>query len=187
MNTNASIDISNNENKQFNNLTLKYFSNKSYTNSINTCINNTTNTKGNLKEIKFYRKRIMDFTKKMLRDEIDLNNINSNIKLSYYDYVNTLIENFKINDKNDLIQEEFNNNIYDDKNTNTDNIKNDINELDLENINNIILKKSKSISTIDDFVLKKNNKKEIQIYPQEKKINLKSKDLRVKGLKKNNK
>ena len=98
-----------------------------------------------------------------------------------------MIENFKINDKNDLIQEEFNNNIYDDKNTNTDNIKNDINELDLENINNIILKKSKSISTIDDFVLKKNNKKEIQIYPQEKKINLKSKDLRVKGLKKNNK
>ena len=41
----------------------------------------------------------MNFTKTMLREEIDLKEINSNIKESYYEYVNVLIENFKINRK----------------------------------------------------------------------------------------
>ena len=65
---------SDNENKKVNDLTLQYFSNKNYTNSVNQKLNKNQNNKIendkkiNSKEIKFYRKRIMDFTKKMLRN-----------------------------------------------------------------------------------------------------------------------
>ena len=120
----------------------------------------------------------MDFTKKLLRHEIDLENINNNIKESYYDYVNVLIEDFKINDKRDLLQEEFNN--FNNDISMCNNIQND-----LENINEIIFQKKKETTTIDNFVLKKTTNKEIKIYPQEKKVNLKAKYLRDKGIKKN--
>tara|TARA_A100001015_G_scaffold289672_1_gene361827 strand:+ start:1567 stop:2109 length:543 start_codon:yes stop_codon:yes gene_type:complete len=175
---------SDNENKKINDLTLQYFSNKNYTNSVNQKLNKNQNNKIenekkiSSKEIKFYRKRIMDFTKKLLRHEIDLENINNNIKESYYDYVNVLIEDFKINDKRDLLQEEFNN--FNNDISMCNNIQND-----LENINEIIFQKKKETTTIDNFVLKKTTNKEIKIYPQEKKVNLKAKYLRDKGIKNN--
>ena len=175
------------ENKQVNDLTLKYLSNKCYTNSVNQAINNNENniasneSKINNKEIKFYRKRIMNFTKTMLREEIDLKDINSNIKESYYEYVNVLIENFKMNDRRDVIQAEFKN--FSNDISMSNNIQNDINNL--ENINDIIFQNKKFASTMDNFVVKSGNKKEIKIYPQEKTINLKAKHLRVKGIKTN--
>ena len=175
------------ENKQVNDLTLKYLSNKCYTNSVNQAINNNENniasneSKINNKEIKFYRKRIMNFTKTMLREEIDLKDINSNIKESYYEYVNVLIENFKMNDRRDVIQAEFKN--FSNDISMSNNIQNDINNL--ENINDIIFQNKKIASTMDNFVVKSGNKKEIKIYPQEKTINLKAKHLRVKGIKTN--
>jgi hypothetical protein len=175
------------DNKEINDLTLKYLSNKCYTNSVNQTINNNENnrtsdeSKINNKEIKFYRKRIMNFTKNMLREEIDLNDINSNIKESYYEYVNILIENFKMNDRRDVLQEEFNN--FSNDISMSNNIQNDINNL--ENINDIIFQNKKIASTMDNFVVKSGNKKEIKIYPQEKTINLKAKHLRVKGIKTN--
>ena len=175
------------ENKEVNDLTLKYLSNKCYTNSVNQTINNNENnrtsneSKINNKEIKFYRKRIMNFTKNMLREEIDLKEINSNIKESYYEYVNVLIENFKMNDRRDVLQEEFNN--FSNDISMSNNIQNDINNL--ENINDIIFQNKKIVSTMDKFVVKSANKKEIKIYPQEKTINLKAKHLRVKGIKTN--
>ena len=175
------------ENKQVNDLTLKYLTNKCYTNSVNQAINNNENniasneSKINNNEIKFYRKRIMNFTKNMLREEIELNDINSNIKETYYEYINALIQNFKMNDRRDVIQEEFNNFSSDISICN--NIQNDINNL--ENINDIIFQNKKIASTMDDFVVKSTNKKELKIYPQEKTINLKAKHLRVKGIKTN--
>tara|TARA_B100000482_G_scaffold189789_1_gene171791 strand:+ start:42 stop:611 length:570 start_codon:yes stop_codon:yes gene_type:complete len=171
------------ENKEVNDLTLKYLSNKCYTNSVNQTINENNRTsdesKINNKEIKFYRKRIMNFTKNMLREEIDLKEINSNIKESYYEYVNVLIQNFKMNDRRDVLQEEFNN--FSNDISMSNNIQNDINNL--ENINDIIFQNKKIASTMDNFVVKSGNKKEIKIYPQEKTINLKAKHLRVKGIK----
>ena len=173
------------ENKQVNDLTLKYLTNKCYTNSVNQTINenniSSNESKINNKEIKFYRKRIMNFTKNMLREEIELNDINSNIKETYYEYINALIQNFKMNDRRDVIQEEFNNFSSDISICN--NIQNDINNL--ENINDIIFQNKKIASTMDNFVVKSGNKKEIKIYPQEKTINLKAKHLRVKGIKTN--
>ena len=156
---NSQINDKNNnidENKQVNDLTLKYLSNKCYTNSVNQAINNNENniasneSKINNKEIKFYRKRIMNFTKTMLREEIDLKDINSNIKESYYEYVNVLIENFKMNDRRDVIQAEFKN--FSNDISMSNNIQNDINNL--ENINDIIFQNKKIASTMDDFVVK---------------------------------
>ena len=175
------------ENKEVNDLTLKYLTNKCYTNSVKQTINNNENnissneSKINNKEIKFYRKRIMNFTKNMLREEIELNDINSNIKETYYEYINALIQNFKMNDRRDVIQEEFNN--FSNDISMCNNIQNDINNL--ENINDIIFQNKKIASTMDDFVVKSTNKKELKIYPQEKTINLKAKHLRVKGIKTN--
>ena len=107
--------------------------------------------------------------------------INSNIKESYYEYVNVLIENFKMNDRCDVIQAEFKN--FNNDISMSNNIQNDINNL--ENINDIIFQNKKIASTMDNFVVKSGNKKEIKIYPQEKTINLKARHLRVKGIKTN--
>ena len=54
---------------------------------------------------------------------------------------------------------------------------------DLEGINSIIFKEKKNVSSIDNFVLKKSTTKEVKNFPQEKKIDLKNKKLRLKGIK----
>ena len=112
---------------EFNDATLKYLTNKNY--------NVVQVNEINHSEIKFYRKRIIDITKKILHNKIEIDN---NIKDVYYDYVNVLIEHFKTSDKHDLIQEEFNNI------KNDNNIKLDISNVDsLDSINSIIFKEKK--------------------------------------------
>ena len=152
---------------EFNDATLKYLTNKNY--------NVVQVNEINHSEIKFYRKRIIDITKKILHNKIEIDN---NIKDVYYDYVNVLIEHFKTSDKHDLIQEEFNNI------KNDNNIKLDISNVDsLDSINSIIFKEKKNVSSIDNFVLKKSTTKEVKNFPQEKKIDLKNKKLKLKGIK----
>ena len=73
---------------EFNDATLKYLTNKNY--------NVVQVNEINHSEIKFYRKRIIDITKKILHNKIEIDN---NIKDVYYDYVNVLIEHFKTSDK----------------------------------------------------------------------------------------
>jgi len=157
------------------NVDLLYLTNQSfvdkYNQKINTLSNNTVK-----EDIHFYRKRILQSTKDLLRD----NSINSTVDGSFYQYVQELIKNYKFIDKKDILQEEYKNlKEKPRKKVNTDFKLNE---------NNKIMSRvtKKQIKTIKDYipiiVKKKKNKK--RTYPKKKEIDMKDPKFRIKGLKK---
>ena len=58
-------------------------------------------------DIKFYKKRIYQTTKDLIRKKIDGNNIDKNLDEIFTNYLYNLIEHFKFDDKKDILQEEF--------------------------------------------------------------------------------
>ena len=103
------------------------------------------------KEIKFYKKRILQATKDLLKGEMITEDING----SYNDYIRTLIDHFKFIDKKDMIQEEY-------KNLNTDISLNIDISFNMMEMNEMMIKKVevKEVKTMDDYILKTKKKKE---------------------------
>ena len=138
---------------------------------------------------KFYKKRIINETKKMLRNDFDT----PALKEIFNEYVISLVDYFKIVDKRDILQEDYKNNPPQDKEY-YDNVLDeilDISDNNLNNLNNLIspdqllfktANETKKI-TLDNFVVKHNPPKENIIYPEQKEINLKEPSLKTKGLK----
>jgi hypothetical protein len=138
---------------------------------------------------KFYKKRIINETKKMLRNDFDT----PALKEIFNEYVISLVDYFKIVDKRDILQEDYKNNPPQDKEY-YDNVLDeilDISDNNLNNLNNLISpdqllfktsNETKKI-TLDNFVVKHNPPKENIIYPEQKEINLKEPSLKTKGLK----
>ena len=135
---------------------------------------------------KFYKKRIINETKKMLRNDFDT----PALKEIFNEYVISLVDYFKIVDKRDILQEEYKNNPPQDKEY-YDNVLDEILDISDNNLNNLIspdqllfktANETKKI-TLDNFVVKHNPPKENIIYPEQKEINLKEPSLKTKGLK----
>jgi len=125
------------------------------------------------KEIKFYKKRILQVTKDLLKGEMITEDINS----SYNDYIRTLIDHFKFIDKKDMIQEEY-------KNLNYDISLNMDNSFNMMEMNEMMIKKVevKEIKTMDDYILKRKKKKEKKMeIPKKKEYNIKDKKFKTKG------
>lgn len=128
---------------------------------------------------KFYRKRIIDATKKMLKNNFE----NDTLKHLFNNYIFSLISYFKEIDKTDILQEEYND------------IKNipDI-PLDISNINenetfitddkilfNPNLNANNKKITLDNFV--KSTKPKIKMtFPTQKEIDLSNPELKSKGI-----
>jgi len=169
-------------------------------------MNGLYNDKSLISDKKFYKKRILDLTKKMLKDDIK----NEEIQLvnSFNNYIKSCINNFKFIDKTDIIQEKYqdledsnldnsnldnsnldNSNLDNSNldNSNLDNSNLDNSNLDNSNLDNsnLLLIKQNNVKQInlDSFVLKK-NKKKLKIIPQKENINIKTKEYKIKGLKK---
>ena len=172
-----------------NNITLDCLLNKEQYNkyilNIKQNINDNVNQniKKENKDIKFYRKRIYYLTKELLLSKEQQNTLLPEVKEAFNNYVKSCINYFKVIDRNDIIQEDY---------------KDIINELDLlneinalneniiidENIdpNNYLMRKiNVKQNSLDTFVKKKKNPKEI-ILPKQKKINLKDPLLKNKGI-----
>jgi hypothetical protein len=145
--------------------------------------------KENVKDIKFYRKRIYYLTKELLLSKEQVLPLLPEVKNAFDNYIKTCINYFKVIDRNDIIQEEFK-----DVLDGTDEINGTDEVEEIEEINkNIIINTSKSPdnflmrqvkikNSLDDFVkVTKNNPKEI-ILPKQKKINLKDPLLKNKGI-----
>ena len=135
---------------------------------------------------KFYKKRIINETKKMLRNDFDT----PALKEIFNEYVISLVDYFKIVDKRDILQEDYKNNPPQDKEY-YDNVLDEILDISDNNLNNLIspdqllfktANETKKI-TLDNFVVKHNPPKENIIYPEQKEINLKEPSLKTKGLK----
>ena len=166
------MDISMNE---INNITLEYFLNKSQYHGL-IKKHDILNDKQFVSEKKFYKKRILDLTKKLFRNEIEdiqLNNV-------FNGYIKSCCNYLKFQDKKDLIQDNYSD---DEKECNED-ITHEAEDMEFNNCDYLIVKdrETKKI-TMDNFIIK-NEKKTNIILPEKKKFNLKTKELKTKGIKK---
>ena len=148
-----------------NNATLTYLSNPLY----QTNIDKQTLILPDKEEQRFYRKRILSLHKDMLRGITP----NKEIKQIHDNYVFALINYFKMIDKKDILQEEYDNLEIKSKEKNK--------EFDIKKADSLLMEEQ--IPTLDKFVkcIKYNND---PIPPKQKKINLKTDKLRTKGVKK---
>ena len=162
-----------------NNTTLKYLTNPIYQNSI---VNNKENKIKYCKDnFKFYKKRVLSLTKEMFHNKYP----SLYLKSVFINYVNLIIDYLITIDKTDIIQNEYSdlvNNIDNSLNITSDN---DINEL-FYNMEYINQKNTDINNTLDNFVIKntKNHDKEI-VLPKKISLNLKTEELKIKGLKYN--
>ena len=142
---------------------------------------NETNTDFK-RELIFYRKRIFQLTKDLLK----LKKINnSDVQDSFNNFVVDCIGYLKFEDKKDILQSE-----YDDLEASVSKSLS-IEDVELEDANSLIMNMPEpKINTIEDAMnikVKRENKKEVKVIPQQKKIDLKDKTLRTKGVKKKDK
>jgi hypothetical protein len=166
------MDISMNE---IDNITLEYFLNKSqYQGLIKK--HDILNDKNFISEKKFYKKRILDLTKKLFRNEIE----DLQLKNVFNGYIKSCCNYLKFQDKKDIIQENYS---EEEEMVNED-ILDQIEEVGYNNCDYLILKEKETKKiTMDNFIIK-NEKKPSVILPEKKKYNLKSKDLKTKGIEK---
>ena len=166
------MDISMNE---IDNITLEYFLNKSqYQGLIKK--HDILNDKKFISEKKFYKKRILDLTKKLFRNEIE----DLQLKNVFNGYIKSCCNYLKFQDKKDIIQENYS---EEEEMVNED-ILDQIEEVGYNNCDYLILKEKETKKiTMDNFIIK-NEKKPSVILPEKKKYNLKSKDLKTKGIEK---
>jgi hypothetical protein len=131
----------------------------------------------NNEEKNFYKKRIINETKKMLKNEFS----NPVIASVFNNYVLSLITYFKHTDKHDILQEH-----YVDENAEdvADNIPINIDDVSLNCQNEILynIKDSKKI-TLDNFVISNKTKTKMNTFPKQKEIDLLDPALKKKGIK----
>jgi hypothetical protein len=145
------------------------------------------NTKINKKDKKFYRRRILSLTKDLLSKEESEIIVSPDIKYAFDNLVKTCVSYFKILDRNDIIQEDFNDfnkgineEIKEEK-------KLSESEQFLKEENEKLLMRSVKMSThsLDNFIkIKMTKQAEDLIIPQQKEINLKDPILKNKGVNK---
>ena len=128
------------------------------------------------KDIKFYKKRIIDLIKKIINNEIEDTHENNEIKDIFFQLSNKCINKFKTEDTNDHIQEGLKN--VSNKKKYIYKIENTSNEKKMDDF--LINKKE---NTLDSFVTKK-TKNQI-IIPKQNNINLYKKKNKVKNIKRN--
>ncbi len=156
-------------------LDLIYFTNSASYKRINNA-KLKENEEEYVKDMQFYRKRILQITKDLLRNKED----NEDIKRVFNIYSKELIRHFKFVDKKDIMQEDYQNlGINNTKKVNID--------FELEEQNKLMMreKNGKEKSTIESFInVKVKNKKVYKPYiPQKKVINITMDDLKNKGVK----
>ena len=159
-------------------LNLLYLTNQTYQNKYNKLENDKTK-KSEItiddKDIEFYRKRIFQMTKELLRGK----NINSDINNSFRNFAGVCINYFQFEEAKEVYQKEY-------ENMKTNEKKPDLSFNEVE-VNKFMMKSEKpeEPKTIKDFLNVKSTYKEkrrkIPI-PKRKKINLKNEKFRTKGI-----
>ena len=134
-------------------------------------------TKINENEIEFYKKRIFQITKDLLRKK----NVNTLIDESFRNFVNVCINYFKFQDKMDFYQNEYKDLVE---------VKKDVsNNFNLANTDNLVTKRiileQKTVKEL--FNMKSNKKKSRMKIPKQKKIDINGTKFRTKGVKEKSK
>ena len=146
-------------------------------------LSNSENKKINRKDKKFYRKRIINLIKDLLTKEESEIIVTPDIKSAFDNLVKICINYFKILDRNDIIQEDYNG--FDEE----INEEKELSETEkfLKEENEKLLMRSVKMTTnsLDKFIkIKMTKQPEELIIPQQKEINLKDPNLKNKGINK---
>ena len=172
------IKLSNNAD----NASLNFFSNPLYLSIINRKL--LTNITDNKPNIKFYRKRIISLFKDIIKDG---EAPTEELKEMFNRFVNTMINYFEIIDKKDIIQGMHNNM---DENVTVEDIDDSLDDiLDTENLtidkaNDLMMKKTLQVASLSNYVISKHDtSNEVRIVPLKLEIDLKTPDLKIKGVK----
>lgn len=165
------------------NITLGFLLNPSYQNEIFQKKNRKEPV--NKSDLKFYRKRISALSRDMMNGNV----ANTNVKEAYDEYLKAAIYYFKTVDKSDILQGDY----VLDHSQNRKNDSNDLNDLTNFSIDDIneglfsIDENKVCHPTLDNFVTREQVKNiEPANHPQTRDVNLKTNDLRYKGLRKRN-
>ena len=153
---------------------LLYFSNKQLSQKYNkTQKVENKNIVVSEEDREFYKKRIYQMTKELLRGK----KINSIIDESFNEFLNVSIKHLKFIDKKDIIQNDYKD-IKEKERKLDENFK-------LMDKNKLMMKDKKNKKkTIKEFVNIVNKKKQPKVFlPEKKVINLKSTELKEKGIK----
>jgi len=137
-------------------------------------------TKTNLKDRKFYKKRIYDLTKQLMHNEVSPS---TEISKTFENYINSCIRHFQILDKTDILQEDYANIIQ----MNLTNNK--IESIEEANKSMMRFVKMYEPNSLEKIVKRTVTKMAAPdpVLPKQKNINLKDPILRNKGIcKKNN-
>tara|TARA_B000000557_G_scaffold261831_1_gene261500 strand:+ start:2304 stop:2804 length:501 start_codon:yes stop_codon:yes gene_type:complete len=128
-------------------------------------------------DIVFYKKRINQMIKNCMHNK----NVPINIKDSFTEYLKLCIEHFKSEDRNEMMQNEYNDLLLENKKIN------DV-DIDIDKTNKeLYIKKEVTIENCLPLEIKKIKKEESTNYPKQKDLNLKDKRFKTKGIKKKNK
>lgn len=164
---------------------LEYLTNPAYYSIISKTKKNQINNKvTNKEDIKFYRKRIIALTKDMLKGAIP----SKGLKEMHDEYVNSIIKYFKIVDKTDIIQNQYNDS-GEESNELKDHDDDDLNDiitesLTLDEANELIMKKPIINSNLNNFVISTATQQaDTRIIPVKLEIDLNSPSLKTKGIK----
>jgi len=158
---------------------------KQYKNHSVSFTENTINKKINKKDKKFYRRRILNLTKDLLSKETESeisSEIPPDIKYMFDNFIKACVHYFKILDRNDIIQEDYNE--FKDKIKENNEINDESHKI-LKEENEKLLMRSVKMSTpsLDNFIKINMTKQSKElIIPQQKEINLKDPILKNKGI-----
>ena len=126
-------------------------------------------------DLDFYKKRIFQLTKDMLRGE----KINTKVNKAFVNYAQICIDHFKFTDKMELIQNDYKD------------IKSPVNKkntFNMKNSNSVMLRKKKPYRPriTDNIKIKSTRINTPPVIPKTRNFNLKDPKFREKGLKKKN-
>ena len=175
------MDISMNE---IDNITLSYFANKSqYTSILKKTEEN--NDKKFINDKKFYKKRVLDMTKRLFRDE----ETNAQLIGFFNTYVKSCVNYLKFLDKSDIIQEKYGSmNVGDDHEKTNIEIDASGDDIDIENVDykncDYLFSKPEDVKklNLDTFVIKTVTNPPQKIIPKRENINIKTKEHKTKGI-----
>lgn len=174
-------------------ITLNYFANKSQYNSIlkKTEIGSDKQYKN---DIKFYKKRILDLTKRLFRsDEEQVGDIHVN--KCFTTYVKSCVTYLKFIDKSDIIQQKYETEkdihttddpsiLYaEEEEIDQDTSNNELNLSTVKTCDHLFsrVEEVKKI-TLDNYIIKTNEHSKQKILPKKEEINIKTKEHKRKGI-----
>jgi hypothetical protein len=161
---------------------------KQYKNHFVSFTENTINKKINKKDKKFYRRRILNLTKDLLSKETEVEaeaSIPPDIKYMFDNFIKACVHYFKILDRNDIIQEDYNEfDEFEDKIKENNEINDESHKILKEENEKLLMRSVKMTNPSLDNFIKINMTKQSKelIIPQQKEINLKDPILKNKGI-----